>query len=58
MRRARRRTGDLLTYLVFAFCLVFFGLPLLWLISLSVRTPAEVFTASRNIVPARSSIHK
>jgi ABC-type glycerol-3-phosphate transport system permease component len=42
MRRARRRTGDLLTYLVFAFCLVFFGLPLLWLISLSVRTTGSL----------------
>jgi multiple sugar transport system permease protein len=47
----RGRFGDALTYGVFVCCLVFFGLPLLWLISLSVRTPAEVYTASLNFVP-------
>ena len=52
----RRRTGDLLTYAVFAFCVLFFGLPLLWLISLSVRTPAEVYTASLNMVPQEPTL--
>lgn len=56
MTRPRRRTGDVLTYLVFAFCLLFFGVPLLWLISLSVRTPAEVYTASLNMVPQEPTL--
>jgi multiple sugar transport system permease protein len=54
--RARARTGDLLTYLVFAFCLLFFGVPLLWLISLSIRTPAEIYTASLNLVPQEPTL--
>jgi multiple sugar transport system permease protein len=54
--RPRRRTGDVLTYLVFAFCLLFFGVPLLWLISLSIRTPAEVYTASLNMVPQEPTL--
>ena len=56
MIHPRRRTGDILTYAVFACCLLFFGLPLLWLISLSVRTPAEVYTASLNMVPQEPTL--
>ena len=56
MTRARGRTGDVLTYLVFAFCLLFFGVPLLWLISLSIRTPAEIYTASLNLVPQEPTL--
>jgi len=54
--RPRRRTGDVLTYLVFAFCLLFFGVPLLWLISLSGRTPAEDYTASLNLIPQEPTL--
>jgi multiple sugar transport system permease protein len=45
-----------LTYLVFAFCLLFFGVPLLWLISLSIRMPAEVYTASLDMVPQQPTL--
>ncbi len=38
-RTTQRRIGDVLTYLVFALALVFFGGPLLWVLSLSIRTP-------------------
>ena len=37
-RRSGRMVGDALTYLVFAFALLFFGGPLLWVLSLSIRT--------------------
>jgi multiple sugar transport system permease protein len=50
-RKARGRIGDLLTYLVFAVALVFFGGPLLWVLSLSIRTPQEVYITSLRLIP-------
>src|SRR5215203_6122725 len=50
-RKARGRIGDLLTYLVFAVALVFFGGPLLWVLSLSIRTQQEVFITSLRLIP-------
>jgi multiple sugar transport system permease protein len=47
----RRRRGDVMTYAAFFFCLIFFGLPLLWLISLSFRTAEEVYTAALKFIP-------
>jgi len=47
----RRRRGDVMTYAVFFFCLIFFGLPLLWLISLSFRTAEEVYTSALKFIP-------
>ena len=47
----RRRRGDVMTYVAFFFCLVFFGLPLLWLISLSFRTAEEVYTSALKFIP-------
>lgn len=38
-------------YLALAVILLFFALPLLWLLSLSVRTPAEILIAELRIVP-------
>lgn len=38
-------------YLGLALILLFFALPLLWLLSLSVRTPAEILVAEVRIVP-------
>lgn len=38
----QRRIEDMITYLVFLLFLLFFGLPLLWVLSLSIRTAAEV----------------
>jgi multiple sugar transport system permease protein len=50
-RKARGRIGDLLTYLVFAVALVFFGGPLLWVLSLSIRTQQEVYITSLRLIP-------
>ena len=50
-RKARGRIGDLLTYLVFAIALVFFGGPLLWVLSLSIRTQQEVYITSLRLIP-------
>lgn len=50
-RRKGRIVGDALTYLVFAFALLFFGGPLLWVLSLSIRTQQEVFITSLRLIP-------
>ena len=50
-RKTRRRMGDVLTYLVFAFALIFFGGPLLWVLSLSIRTSQEVYITSLRLIP-------
>ena len=50
-RKTQRRIGDVLTYLVFAVALVFFGGPLLWVLSLSIRTPQEVYITSLRLIP-------
>ena len=50
-RKTQRRIGDALTYLVFALALVFFGGPLLWVLSLSIRTPQEVYITSLRLIP-------
>jgi multiple sugar transport system permease protein len=50
-RKSQRMAGDALTYLVFALALVFFGGPLLWVLSLSIRTQQEVFITSLRLIP-------
>src|SRR5215216_4388165 len=50
-RKAQGRIGDVLTYLVFALALVFFGGPLLWVLSLSIRTQQEVYITSLRLIP-------
>jgi multiple sugar transport system permease protein len=50
-RTAQRRIGDALTYLVFAAAVVFFGGPLLWVLSLSIRTSQEVYITSLRLIP-------
>lgn len=50
-RRRGQMVGDALTYLVFAFALLFFGGPLLWVLSLSIRTQQEVFITSLRLIP-------
>lgn len=52
----RRRRGDVMTYAAFFFCLIFFGLPLLWLISLSIRTAEEVYTSALAFIPENPTI--
>jgi multiple sugar transport system permease protein len=43
--------GDALTYLVFVLALVFFGGPLLWVLSLSIRTRQEIYITSLQLIP-------
>jgi multiple sugar transport system permease protein len=50
-RKSQHRIGDVLTYLVFVAALVFFGGPLLWVLSLSIRTPQEVYVTSLRLIP-------
>ena len=50
-RKSQRLFGDALTYLVFLFALVFFGGPLLWLLSLSIRDQTEIFITSLRLIP-------
>jgi multiple sugar transport system permease protein len=50
-RKSQRMAGDALTYLVFALALIFFGGPLLWVLSLSIRTQQEVFITSLRLIP-------
>ena len=50
-RTGQRLVGDVLTYLVFVLALVFFGGPLLWVLSLSIRTQPEVFITSLRLIP-------
>jgi multiple sugar transport system permease protein len=49
--KSKRRAGDALTYLVFVLALVFFGGPLLWVLSLSIRTQQEVYITSLRLIP-------
>lgn len=43
--------GGIAIYIALALILLFFAIPLLWLLSLSVRTPAEILVAELRIVP-------
>ena len=45
------RGADVLTYLAFLATLVFFGGPLLWILSLSIKTAAEVNDPSLTLIP-------
>jgi multiple sugar transport system permease protein len=49
-RTARR--DDVLTYLGLLLVLLFFGTPLLWIVSLSLRDQAEILAASLNPIPS------
>jgi multiple sugar transport system permease protein len=48
---AQRRRDDALTYVGLGVVLLLFGLPLLWILSLSLRDQAEILTMSLNPVP-------
>jgi multiple sugar transport system permease protein len=47
---------DVLAYLVFAVALLFFGFPLLWVLSLSIRTAQEVYVTSLQLIPDNPTI--
>lgn len=53
---SQERVYDLLAYLVFAVALVFFGFPLLWVLSLSIRTAQEVYVTSLQLIPNNPTI--
>jgi multiple sugar transport system permease protein len=55
-RKTQRLFGDALTYLVFLFALVFFGGPLLWLLSLSIRDQTEIFITSLRLIPENPTL--
>jgi multiple sugar transport system permease protein len=48
--------GDIGTYAAYVLICVFFAGPLLWLISLSIRTTAEIFVSDLRIVPQEPTI--
>jgi multiple sugar transport system permease protein len=50
-RKSTRRMGDALTYLVFVLALAFFGGPLLWVLSLSIRSRQEIYITSLRLIP-------
>ena len=45
------RAADLATYAAAALVAAFFAMPFLWLLSLALRTPAEVFLGAARLVP-------
>jgi multiple sugar transport system permease protein len=49
--RARARRDDVWTYLGMLAVLLFFGVPLLWMLSLSLRSAADVLVATLNPMP-------
>jgi multiple sugar transport system permease protein len=55
-RKTQHLFGDALTYLVFLFALVFFGGPLLWLLSLSIRDQTEIFITSLRLIPENPTL--
>ena len=50
----RARLADAGTYLAYLVICLFFAGPLLWLISLSIRTAAEIYVSDIRIWPRRS----
>jgi multiple sugar transport system permease protein len=54
--RRAERLGDVATYAVALFLIVLFAAPLLWLVSLAVRTPAEVFLGAARFIPEEPTL--
>ena len=53
-RTAKR--DDVLTYIALLLVLLFFGIPLLWILSLSLRDQAEILATSLNPVPSQPTL--
>ena len=52
MRMSQRAlVGDIATYVAYLLIFLFFAGPLLWLVSLSIRTQAEVFVSDIRLFP-------
>lgn len=49
--KRQRLQGDVATYAVYLLVVTFFMVPLLWLLSLSIRTPAEIFVSELRLWP-------
>jgi multiple sugar transport system permease protein len=52
----RNRIADAATYLAYVLIFPFFAGPLLWLVSLSIRTPAEVYISELRLIPFHPTI--
>jgi multiple sugar transport system permease protein len=52
----RNRIADAATYLAYVLIFLFFAGPLLWLVSLSIRTPAEVYISELRLIPLHPTI--
>lgn len=52
----RARTADVATYIAYGVICLFFAGPLLWLISLSIRTSAEVYVSDIRLWPSEPTI--
>ncbi|QFT64344.1 carbohydrate ABC transporter permease [Roseivivax sp. THAF30] len=50
------RTGDILTYVALVALGVFFAVPFAWLISLALRTPAEVYLGAARFIPSEPTL--
>ncbi len=50
-REKRNKLGDYLVYLGYFLVILFFGGPLLWILSLSLQTPQELFSYPPNLIP-------
>lgn len=57
MRTSQRALiGDIATYVAYLLIFLFFAGPLLWLVSLSIRTQAEVFVSDIRLIPNNPTI--
>ncbi|MDZ7802345.1 MAG: carbohydrate ABC transporter permease [Trueperaceae bacterium] len=54
--KRQRRGGDVITYTAYLAILVFFLVPLAWLVSLSIRTPAEIFVSELRLWPEHPTL--
>jgi multiple sugar transport system permease protein len=52
----RAAWGDVGTYLAYLLIFLFFAGPLLWLVSLSIRTQAEIFISDLRVIPNNPTI--
>lgn len=57
MRMSQRALiGDIATYAAYLLIFLFFAGPLLWLLSLSIRTQAEIFVSDIRLIPSNPTI--
>ena len=57
MRMSQRALfGDIATYVAYLLIFLFFAGPLLWLVSLSIRTQAEIFVSDIRLIPDNPTI--